>query len=109
MILDMFKAILHGARTGNGLFLPGEAHELKDLKNKQNPVITVEEAKEFVSGGQKMRYDLFRLPFNGGKGGRAEPIPGHPGTERATTSKILAGWEMDPILSGRCLYVAPAG
>jgi tetratricopeptide (TPR) repeat protein len=58
------------------VFTRAESHELKDLKNKQNPVITVEEAKEFVSGGQKMRYDLYRIPFNGGKGGLAEPIPG---------------------------------
>ena len=58
------------------VFTRADAHELKNLKNKQNPVITVEEAKEFVSGGQKMRYDLYRIPFNGGKGGPAEAISG---------------------------------
>ena len=65
------------------VFTRAEAHELRDLKNKQNPVITVEEAKEFVSGGQKMRYDLYRIPFNGGKGGRAEPIPGASGNGKS--------------------------
>jgi tetratricopeptide (TPR) repeat protein len=65
------------------VFTRAEAHELRDLKNKQNPVITVEEAKEFVSGGQKMRYDLYRIPFNGGKGGRPEPIPGASGNGKS--------------------------
>jgi tetratricopeptide (TPR) repeat protein len=65
------------------VFTRAEAHELRDLKNKQNPVIAVEEAKEFVSGGQKMRYDLYRIPFNGGKGGRAEPIPGASGNGKS--------------------------
>jgi tetratricopeptide (TPR) repeat protein len=65
------------------VFTRTEAHELRDLKNKQNPVITVEEAKEFVSGGQKMRYDLYRIPFNEGKGGRAEPIPGASGNGKS--------------------------
>jgi Flp pilus assembly protein TadD len=65
------------------VFTRAVAHELKDLKNKQNPVITVEEAKEFVSGGQKMCYDLYRIPFNGGKGGRAEPIPGASGNGKS--------------------------
>jgi len=27
-------------------------------------------------GGQKYRYDLYRIPFNAGKGGEAKPIPG---------------------------------
>ena len=65
------------------VFTRAEAHELKDLKNKENPVITVEEAKEFVSGGRKMRYDLYRIPFNGGNGGRAEPIPGASGNGKS--------------------------
>lgn len=58
------------------VFARAKAHELKELKSRHNPVITPEEAREFVSGGQKMRYDLYRVPFNGGRGGRPEPVPG---------------------------------
>ncbi len=65
------------------VFTRAEAHELINLKNKHSPVITAEDAREFVSGGKKMRYDLYRVPFNGGKGGRAEPITGASQNEKS--------------------------
>ena len=39
-------------------------------------LVPEEIAREFLSGGRKFLYDLYRIPFNDGKGGKAEPIPG---------------------------------
>jgi len=65
------------------VFTREKGHELKDLKNKHSPVITPEEVKGFVSGNVKMRYDLYRVPFNNGQGGTAEPIPGASDNEKS--------------------------
>ena len=35
-----------------------------------------EAAKDFLAGGRKFLYDLYRIPFNDGQGGKAEPIAG---------------------------------
>ncbi|MBN2506776.1 MAG: PD40 domain-containing protein [Verrucomicrobia bacterium] len=37
---------------------------------------TPEECEEFLRDGKEFRYDLYRVPFNGGKGGRPEPLRG---------------------------------
>jgi len=58
------------------LFARNDAHELKHLKDPTAAVITPAEVSEFFEGGRKFRYDLYRVPFNGGKGGEAKPIPG---------------------------------
>jgi len=58
------------------LFARNEAYELKNLKDPSAAIITPEEVREFFEGGKKFRYDLYRIPFNGGKGGQAEPLPG---------------------------------
>ncbi len=36
-------------------------------------------AEEFISGRVGFKYDVFRVPFNGGKGGRPEPLAGASG------------------------------
>ena len=39
-------------------------------------VLSEEDCEEYLIGGKKFRYDLYRIPFNDGKGGEAEPLPG---------------------------------
>ena len=65
------------------LFAHSEAYELKNLKDKSAAVIKREEAQEFFEGGRKFRYDICRIPFTGGKGGRAEPLRGASGNGRS--------------------------
>ncbi len=36
----------------------------------------LEDSQEFLEGGKTFLFDLYRIPFNGGKGGRAEPLTG---------------------------------
>ena len=49
---------------------------MHNLKDQNAVIIKIEEAKEFFEGGRKYRYDLYRMPFNGGKGGTPELLPG---------------------------------
>ncbi len=61
------------------VFARSAAYQLKNLHSKQNALLTPEECKEFVDGQTLFRFDLYRIPFNGGKGGVAEPLVGASG------------------------------
>lgn len=50
-------------------------HDEKILKSK-DVILNPELAKPFLNGDQGFKFDLFRIPFNDGKGGKAEPIAG---------------------------------
>jgi Tol biopolymer transport system component len=65
------------------LFARAEAYELKNLKDRSAAVIAREEAQEFFEGGKKFRYDLYRIAFNGGQGGKPQPVPGASGNGRS--------------------------
>ena len=59
------------------LFARSESYELKaKLKDPSAALIMRNEAKEFFEGGKKFRYDLYRVGFNAGAGGRAQPLRG---------------------------------
>ncbi|NQT87970.1 PD40 domain-containing protein, partial [bacterium] len=58
------------------VFARGGAYQLKHLKDPNAILISREEVTEFFEGGKTFRYDLWRTPFNGGKGGEPEPVPG---------------------------------
>ncbi|NLX53819.1 MAG: tetratricopeptide repeat protein [Planctomycetaceae bacterium] len=47
--------------------------ELRDIKTVMVPPWA---AEDFISKGKTFLYDLYRVPFNAGKGGQAVPIPG---------------------------------
>lgn len=53
-----------------------EAYDPPALRAVDTVLVPQREAEEFVEGGRKFMYDLYRIPFNGGKGGKAEPIEG---------------------------------
>ncbi len=65
------------------LFARGDAYELKHLKDRSAAIIAREEAQEFFDGGRKFPYDMYRIDFNGGKGGQAEPVAGASGNGRS--------------------------
>ena len=39
-------------------------------------LLTPDECQEFLDGRQDFQFDLYRIPFNDGKGGTAEPLAG---------------------------------
>lgn len=58
------------------LFAYNQAYQLTGLKDASSAVVEREEVAEFFEGQKKFRYDLYRIDFNDGQGGRATPLPG---------------------------------
>jgi tetratricopeptide (TPR) repeat protein/Tol biopolymer transport system component len=58
------------------VFARARAYNLKYIKETGAALLTAEECREFLSEGKTFRYDLYRIAFNGGKGGVAIPIQG---------------------------------
>jgi tetratricopeptide (TPR) repeat protein len=58
------------------VFARAEAYELKDTRGKDKVLLTREDCREFLEDGKPFRFDLYRIPFNGGRGGEPEPLQG---------------------------------
>ena len=58
------------------VFARSRAHDLRETKGKGKVLLTREECKEFTRDGKPFLFDLYRIPFNDGKGGAPEPIQG---------------------------------
>ena len=58
------------------VFARAKAYDLRHTKGKGNVLLTREECKEFTENGKPFLFDLYRIPFNDGQGGRPEPIKG---------------------------------
>ena len=53
-----------------------KAIDPESLRNIKSVLVPQKEAEEFLEGGKTFLFDLYRIPFNNGKGGKAEPIEG---------------------------------
>jgi tetratricopeptide (TPR) repeat protein len=58
------------------LFARSKCYKLPNLKDPSSALVTREEVSEFFEGGKKFRFDIYRIPFNGGEGGQPTPLPG---------------------------------
>jgi len=58
------------------VFARARAYDLKHTEGKGKILLTREECKEFTEDGKPFLFDLYRIPFNNGKGGQPEPIEG---------------------------------
>jgi len=58
------------------IFARATAYNLVDTEGKGKVLLTREECKEFTEEGKPFLFDLYRMPFNEGKGGKPEPIEG---------------------------------
>ncbi|MBP8910762.1 MAG: tetratricopeptide repeat protein [Phycisphaerae bacterium] len=58
------------------LFARSRAYDLKNTAGQGKVLLTREECKEFVEDGKPFLFDLYRVPFNEGRGGTPEPIVG---------------------------------
>ena len=61
------------------VFARSQAHKLRGITNEGSVLLTQEECEEFLKEGKKFLFDLYRVPFNGGQGGQAEPLRGASG------------------------------
>ncbi|MFH1438779.1 MAG: tetratricopeptide repeat protein [Pseudomonadota bacterium] len=58
------------------IFAKSKVYELKNLKDPGKVLLTQEECAEFLEDGKTFLFDLYKIPFNDGKGGTAEPLEG---------------------------------
>jgi tetratricopeptide (TPR) repeat protein len=56
------------------VFARAEAYEPEGLQDVQSVLVPPQAARDFLEGGKTFRYDLYRIPFNDGQGGTAEPV-----------------------------------
>ncbi len=61
------------------VFARAKAYKLPDIAGKNSVIIDEKDVPEFVSGKKPFRYDLYKIPFNDGKGGVAKPLAGASG------------------------------
>jgi len=58
------------------VFARSRAYKLRHFERMNAVLLTDEECREFLKEGKTFLYDLYRVPFNDGKGGVAEPLRG---------------------------------
>ena len=58
------------------VFARARAYRLERDKDRGKVLLTREECKEFLEDGKPFLFDLYRIPFNDGKGGKPEPLEG---------------------------------
>jgi len=56
------------------VFARSKAYQLR--KDEGRVLLTKQECEEFLEEGKQFLFDLYRIPFNDGKGGEPEPLPG---------------------------------
>jgi tetratricopeptide (TPR) repeat protein len=58
------------------VFARAKAYEHPKIANAQAVLLSEKDVPEFVEDEQPFQFDLYRVPFNEGRGGTAEPIAG---------------------------------
>jgi hypothetical protein len=58
------------------VFTRAKAPDLRNTKHQGRGWLTSVECRDFVTADKPLRYDLYRIPFNAGKGGTAEALGG---------------------------------
>jgi Flp pilus assembly protein TadD len=61
------------------VFARANAHHARRLEQQNSVLVDEKDVPEFTAEKQPFRYDLYRIPFNDGKGGTPEPLPGASG------------------------------
>jgi Flp pilus assembly protein TadD len=58
------------------VFARSKAYQKDSIANATSVLLSEKDVPEFVEDRQSFKFDLYRIPFNDGRGGRAEPIAG---------------------------------
>jgi tetratricopeptide (TPR) repeat protein len=58
------------------VFARAKAYRSEHLEQQNSALVDEKDVPEFTVEKKPFRYDLYRIPFNGGKGGTAEPVQG---------------------------------
>ena len=58
------------------VFAATEAYRLRRSGDQHKVLLSPRDCREFLVEGKPFKFDLYRIPFNDGQGGKAEPIAG---------------------------------
>ena len=58
------------------IFARAKAYHSDKVERYKTAVIPAKAAEEFLKGEKEYKYDLYKIPFNNGKGGKAVPLKG---------------------------------
>lgn len=58
------------------VFARSKAYRLKGVSDTEKALLTESQCQEFLKGGKRFLFDLYRIPFNEGNGGEAKPLEG---------------------------------
>jgi tetratricopeptide (TPR) repeat protein len=58
------------------VFARAKAYELRNKEAENKLLLTEAECAEFLRDGKPFLFDLYRIPYNDGQGGKAEPLAG---------------------------------
>ena len=58
------------------VFARHEAYSPKNMRKNKSVLVDPETCSEFIKGGKTFKFDLYRIPFNDGRGGEPEPLAG---------------------------------
>jgi tetratricopeptide (TPR) repeat protein len=58
------------------LFTRADRYISSKIEKSQSVLLNSEDVKEFISRQKEFKFDLYRIPFNDGKGGQAIPVAG---------------------------------
>ncbi len=61
------------------VFARSKTYELKAAQEKDKVLLSPADCAEFLEEGKLFLFDLYRIPFNDGRGGTAEPLAGASG------------------------------
>jgi Flp pilus assembly protein TadD len=61
------------------VFARAKAYHAEHLEQNNSALVDKRDVPEFTVDGKPFRYDLYRIPFNDGKGGAPEPLEGAAG------------------------------
>ena len=58
------------------VFAATEAYSLRNIGGPRTVLLSPADCREFLEEGKPFKFNLYRLPFNGGRGGKPEPLAG---------------------------------
>ena len=58
------------------VFARSEVYRLKNVRDRRSALLTPRDCIEFLRDGKTFLFDVYRIPFNDGKGGKAMPLEG---------------------------------
>jgi len=61
------------------IFARTEAYDMSSAAGQGKVLLTPEECREFLKDGRPFKFDLYRMPFNDGRGGDPQPLEGASG------------------------------